>query len=447
MRRCRIHQLWVRLLAGARSRGRLGGEVPGAAHLKLDPVVVVVHTLMMLASVAQFAVFPLLPQLERTLGVSSFGLAILVAVPTVVMIGGAVPAGRLCDRWGARSVSCVGATLLAASCGLQTASALVPFASGRVVFGLAMTALWTGGPAWLHASWPHSTARVGAVVTSAAAGTIAGPTLSGLVADRLGVGWPFLLTGVACAVVAVAVLLGRGGRPNRSWPRPEPPQSSAADLLRSPEATAALSAMVAVGVASGAIQFLMPLQLGRTGHSASAIGGVLCAAGLVYVVSSTTTTRSRETTVTTYAVVMGCVVMGLLILPAAFGNRSTWILVGCLLLFTVPRAVLNTLAYRLAARSNMAAAGNIGFVVGSLNLVWSAAASAGPLGAGWLDDRLGAWAGFLGTAVASITVGLLLVHLTRTRLLHGTPAIELYASASDSSRGRDFPPGKARGTK
>jgi predicted MFS family arabinose efflux permease len=213
------------------------------------------------------------------------------------------------------------------------------------------------------------------------------------------------------------------------------PRSSAADLLRSPEATAALLAMVAVGVASGAIQFLMPLQLGRAGHSASAIGGVLCAAGLVYVVSSTTMTRSRETGVTTFAVVVGCVAIGVLILPAALAPHSTEVLVGCLLFFTVPRAVLNTLAYRLASRSTAAVSGNIGFVVGSLNLMWSAAASAGPLGAGWLDDRFGARAGFLGTAVASIGVGLLLVRLTRFRSLPGAPATELSASACDTPRG------------
>lgn len=380
-----------------------------------DPIFVVVHALVILASVTQFAVFPLLPLMQQALGVSSLGLAVLVALPTVMMIGGSMPAGRLCDRWGARRVTFGGAALLALSCGLQATPTILPFAAGRVIFGLALTAIWTAGPAWLHTSRPGSTARVGGVVTSAAVGTIAGPALSGLLADRLGFGWPFLLAGAASGIMALAVLGRRGGRARARRPRPVPPRSSAVDLLASPDAMAAMMAMAAVGAASGAIQLLVPLQLGGAGQSASAIGGVMCTAGLVYVVSGATTARSRETLVTKGAVVAGCVLMGLLIVPAAWAPHSAWTVVACLLLFTVPRAMLNTTAYRLASRSEVAAAGNIGFVIGSLNLVWSVAASAGPVGAGWLDDRLGARIAFLGTAGCSIGVGLLMLVLVRPR--------------------------------
>jgi MFS family permease len=394
---------------------RGGHELSAVRRLRNDPIFIVVHALVMLASLAQYALFPLLPQIEQTMGISSLGLAILVAVPTVLMIGAAIPVGRLCDRWGGRRVTVAGAGLLACSCCLQATSSIWPFTAGRVLFGLALTAIWTAGPAWLHASRPGSTARVGTVVTSAAAGTIAGPALAGLVADRLGLGWPFVLVGAASGILALGVAWARGGRNRRRSPRAIPPRCSAATLLGDPASAAAMSAMAAVGVASGAIQLLVPLQLGREGQPASAIGGVMCAAGVVYVVFSGMVTRTGEAIVTPQAVAFGCILMGLLTLPAAWRPDSGSMVLAALLLFTVPRALLNTVGYRLASQSTVATAGNIGVVIGSLNLVWSIAMSVGPIGAGWLDDQLGARAAFFGTALASIGMGLSLAVLKQSR--------------------------------
>jgi predicted MFS family arabinose efflux permease len=382
-----------------------------------DPAGTAVHGLVILTSVTQYALLALLPMLTARLGLTPATLSVLLALPSMLMIVSAMPVGRLCDRWGPERVTTAAAALLAVSCALQAMPSLVPFTAGRLIFGLALTGVWTGGPAWLRASadCDADTSRVGAIVTSAAIGSIAGPIVAGVMADRLGVSWPFAVVAAAAALFALPLL-------RRSTPQVNPSADAGTSgagtatswtallhgLLRSREVLAALAGMVAVGAANGAIQLLVPLQLGRAGASASSIGLILAIAGAVYAVASSMTSRTRERRVTERTAVACCLVMGALIAPAALDADSVCLLAVCLVAFTLPRAQLNTLGYRLAARSNVAAAGNAGVVVGVMNLMWAAAMSIGPIAAAWLTRIDGAGAAFAGSAATTVAIGILL---------------------------------------
>lgn len=396
--------------------GRCRALVESRARRFKDPVAVLVHSLLLVTSMIQYAVLPLLPTLQHNLQLSAATLSLLLALPSLTMIVAAVPAGWLCDRLGARELTFAAAAVLTLSCVLQALPGLAAFALGRFVYGLAMTAIWTSGPAWLSTSREGSSGRVGAVVTSAAAGSITGPLIAGALADQFGVGTPFAAFAVACAALTLPLALTRRGagtlrRTSARW------STVAAQVSSSRELRAAFASMVAVGAVSGSVALLVPLQLHRAGQSAAMIGLVFSASGLVYVVASACAARARPATVTATAVVVGCLVMGLTAAPAAF-TASSAVLVTCLLVITLPRAQLNTVSYRLAAMSEAARTGNLGIVVGLLNLVWAASMSFGPIAAGWLASGSGIRPAFLATAAWPAGVAIVLavvLHLRGSR--------------------------------
>jgi MFS family permease len=376
-----------------------------------DPVAVLVHSLLVVSSMAQYAVLPVLPLLQHDFGVSAAALSWLLALPSLTMIVASIPAGWLCDRLGARELTFAAAAGLTLSCVLQSLPGLITFVLGRFAFGVATTAIWTSGPAWLNETRKGSSGRVGAIVTSAAVGSIAGPLVAGTLADRFGLGLPFAVLAATSACLAVPLALaGRRLAPPRQttmrW------TTVTRQVVRSSELRGALAAMVAVGAVSGAIQLLVPLQLHRAGQSATGIGLAFSASGLVYVAASACAARAHAATVTAAAAVAGCLVMGLTVAPAAFTDSSV-VVVTCLLTITLPRAQLNTVSYRLAAASETAHNGNLGLVVGLLNLVWAISMSLGPIAAAWLSSALGPKPAFLSTALWAGGVGIVLAGLLR----------------------------------
>ena len=414
-------------LVGQRTRALVDSRISGPAA---DPVAVVVHTLVVLSTMSMSAILPLLPILHRALDLSAFGLSVLVALPSLTMIVFAVPAGRVCDRWGPRRITFAGAALFTVSCFVQVEAQLVPFVLGRLLFGVALTVIWTGAPAWLRQSRPGSSGRVGAIVTSGAAGSIAGPVFAGLLADQVGFAATFIALGVLGAIATVPFSLRRRPRESAAQTPSQPWFGLAVQAAHSPELVAALAAMLAVGAASGALQLLLPLALHRAGASVSTIGVAFSAAGCLYMVASSLTARARPATVTAGSVVIGCFVMAALVAPVGISSAGLWVAV-CLVGFTVPRAQLNTVSYRLAAICDLARSNNLGMVVGLLNLVWAIAMVAGPIGAAWLDQGLGHGSAFLGTACWPALVGTALaaVLYRRRRRAHANPPMQGTAEA------------------
>ncbi len=379
-----------------------------------DPVAVLVHSLLLLTNMVQYAVVPLLPTLQHDFRLSAATLSLLLALPSLTMIVAAIPAGWLCDRLGARQLTYAAAVVLTLSCVLQALPGLIFFALGRFFYGVAMTAVWTSGPAWLSESRKGSSGRVGAVVTSGAVGAIAGPLLGGALADHFGLGVPFAAFAVVSMGLTLPLILTKPKaavsrrRISTRW------TAVAAQVPNSPELRAALAAMVAVGGVAGAVALLAPLQLSRAGVSTSTIGLVFAASGLVYVLASAAVSMARPASVGSVAVVLGCLVMAVSVAPAGFTTSSA-VLVTCLLVFTVPRAQLNTVGYRLAASSDAARVGNLGAVVGLLNLVWATSMSVGPIAAAWLASGFGIGPAFLATAIWAAGVGILLAAVIRLR--------------------------------
>ncbi len=385
-----------------------------AARRRRDLVPTGVHGLILVTSMTQNAVVPLLPTLGQRFGLTTPAIALLLALPSLAMLVMALPMGAICDRWGARRVTVAAAILLVASDLLQACPSLPLLLAGRALFGLGFTAIWTSGPAWLSEPGRQaSDGRIGAVVTSSAAGSIAAPALAGLLADRFGLAAPFLVLAAATAGFTAVVCLTAQQVPSPrpagvSWWRQVRHASRSRDLV------CAAVAMVAVGAVWGAVQLLVPLALHRSGESAAALGGVLSVAGVVYVVVSAVIARAGGRIVSGAGVVVGCLLLSVAVLPAAIGT-STAALVGCLLGLALCRAELNTISYPLAARSQAGTGAGAGMVMGLLNLLWAVSMTVGPLAAGWLEQRLGVQPTLVVAAILPAVLGIVLAAGLRRR--------------------------------
>ncbi len=373
------------------------------ARTMRDPVALMVHSALIVNSMVQYAVVAILPNLQQSFGVSATTSAILLALPSLIMIVAAVPVGWLTTRWGARRVTLLATALLAISSALQAIPNFGSFTLGRILFGLSYTAIWTSGPAWLGESRPGSSGRVGAAVTSAAAGSIAGPLVAGLMVGHLGLASPFILFALVGVALTLPLLLRRP-RTERvhhvvtlhagmNWPE-----------LRSPLVLSALAAMVAVGAVAGAVQLLVPLQLHRAGTSPASLGLALSVSGVVFVAVSLGVSRTRDASVNARAAVIGCLVLAATLIPSALSTSSA-VVIGCLLAVTVPRGQLNTLSYRLVSTPEVARSGNLGRMIGLLNLVAATSASLGSIAAGWGAAQLSIQIGFLFAVVWGLAIG------------------------------------------
>ena len=132
---------------------------------------------------------------------------------TLVFAALLVPAGRLADRWGRKSVFLWGLalfTIASAACGLApTAAVLI---AARVVQAIGAAAITPTSLALVLRATPKERVPI-AVAVWGSMGAVAaafGPTLGGLIVDWAGWRWVFFVNLPVCAVAIVAGR--RGGR-------------------------------------------------------------------------------------------------------------------------------------------------------------------------------------------------------------------------------------------
>ena len=136
----------------------------GTARTSRDGGATVIYALVLVASMAQSAVVPLLPRYAATYDLSSAQTGTLLAATGVTMLLLAAPAGMAGDRVGARRLTLAGGVLVTVSALGQALADSYPALLGwRIVFGAAFAVVWTAAPAWLAQTAPGGgEARVGA---------------------------------------------------------------------------------------------------------------------------------------------------------------------------------------------------------------------------------------------------------------------------------------------
>src|SRR5579875_2421484 len=397
---------------------RTGASQRRSPALGVGGVRALLYVLFVVAGVAQAAIVPLLPRISDRYHLPGAQTALLLALPGLASLVVSLPAGIASDRLGARRMTLVAGGLICVSSLAQAVPSLEVLLAGRAVFGLAFGAIWTTGMAWLAELQGARSASLGAPVTYSSVGVMAGPALSGALAQQAGVGAPFLLLAAAAAVVTatlVAVGSGAGGAPAvdplvpQRPPVAEPPGRVAdglqeplapgdailADpgvslremcrLLARPRVGAAAGALVISGAVSSVSQLLISTGLHRAGLSTSAIGLAFTAGAVCYISVSGAVVRLGGRVLTLRFNALAAVLAAVGLAPA-------------------PRGAISTVAYGLASGQRRGSATGDGVVFGLLNGAWAAATVLAPVIAGAFAQSSGAAAGYLTAIVPSAAI-------------------------------------------
>lgn len=388
-------------LTNSRSRPLL----PQAGLLRL------VYGLFVACGVAQSAIVPLLPHLSARYGLSASETALLLAVPGLATLAVSVPAGLAADRYGARRVTLAAGLLLCVSCLAQAGQSLALLMAGRITFGIAFGIVWTTGVAWLaeldDGTGAGGSSRLGPAVTCSSVGVMFGPAVGGLLGQIAGPGLPFVLIAAVTAAVVAPLALGStsaGERPAaREVPRRPAPRGAVLALLRRPGFAAAAGGLVVAGAVSGSSQLLITAGLHADGVSTGRIGLAFSAAAVGYIAVSSAIVKLGKRAQTLRLNALATALLAMAMLPA-LASGAVAALVVALVLCSVPRAAVSTIAYALPSVGD-----GDGFVIGILNGAWAAAMVLTPVVAGALEQHGGAQLGYLAVIVPCAAIAVALI--------------------------------------
>ena len=366
------------------------------------------YGLILLETVVWVALVPVAPTFARQLGLSKLEIGAVLASASFATVVVSVPIGVLADRIGARALTIASAVVLTGSCvGQGLASDFWSLIVSRAVFGLAFGAVWTVGAAWLAESADASPATaLGATVTVSGVGFALGPAFAGLLGDRFGVGVPF----VACAgaaALATAFLFatpagGDGARERQRLP------ATLVGARRESFVVGSLALIMLLGFVSGGVNLLVPLHLKSNGVSAGSTGLLFSAAAGVFTLVSALVARRGARAATLRIVGLCAAGLGLSLL-IVIGSGATAAAVAFVLVRAPFWAAMDTILYPLGAAGAERASLGRGAVLGVINLVWGAAATAGPLVAGAVAQSAGERAAYLLLAGACVGTALWLL--------------------------------------
>jgi MFS family permease len=381
--------------------------LPPAGLLRL------VYGLFVACGVAQSAIVPLLPHLSARYGLSASETALLLAVPGLATLAVSVPAGLAADRYGARRVTLAAGLLLCVSCLAQAGQSLALLMAGRIAFGIAFGVVWTTGVAWLaeldDGTGAGGSTRLGPAVTCSSVGVMFGPAVGGLLGQIAGPGLPFvLIAGVTAAVVAPLALgstsaVERAVAPEVPRRRRQPPRGAVLALLRRPGFAAAAGGLVVAGAVSGSSQLLITAGLHADGVSTGRIGLAFSAAAVGYIAVSSTIVKLGKRAQTLRFNALATALLAMAMVPA-LASGAVAALVVALVLCSVPRAAVSTIAYALPSVGD-----RDGFVIGILNGAWAAAMVLTPVLAGALEQHGGAQLSYLAVIVPCAAIAVALI--------------------------------------
>jgi MFS family permease len=383
---------------------------------ELRQLSVVVGAVVFVDTMFYAAVAPLLPQLVRELHLSKLSAGVLTAGYPIGTLLGSIPGGVLAERVGPRETIYAGLALLAASSlAFGLVHAVVLLDAARVAQGVGGAFTWSGGLMWLIVEVPAERrgAAIGSALGAAIGGSLFGPVI-GTLAHALG------RPAVFSAVVVIAAALG-------AWvsrlPGPQARERGSGLLnlpaaLRTPVVLVGMWLVAMPAIASGAVQVLGPLRLGRFGASATGIGAAFLVAAAAEAVVSPMMGRLSDR-------------RGRM-LPMRIGLPSAAVVLAC---FTLPRtAVLLALVIVLSAvtlgtfwapamamLSDAAEDQGLGqgYALALVNLAWAGGQIVGAGGGGALAKATGDGVPIaLTVAMCAGTLALLIAYPLSEKLVH-----------------------------
>jgi predicted MFS family arabinose efflux permease len=337
----------------------------------------VIYWVVFLDALLMFAIVPLLPQYVRDLDMSKTQAGIAVGAYSGAVLFGSPIVGHWSARIGARRLTIFGVALLAvATLALTEVSSFAGLFGVRVGQGLSSAVSWTAGMAWLSEASPAAErGRVlGAAMSFASVGTLVGPVVGGTLGSAYGVKVPFVVLGLAAAILTAFCL---AAPPAPRAAEAVPVRALVRTLGESRLVLAALVVMTLVATVSGTLDTLVPLRMGEAGYSAIAITGVLTAAGVLATVCNYSVGRLFDRIGgVRIAVISMLATAALVTLPVVF--TAAVVAIAVFLASTPPIAGQYAVAFPLCAAGADGAGIPHSSVFGILNLAWGLGFLVGP---------------------------------------------------------------------
>lgn len=368
-----------------------------------------VRAAIALDSMLYSGLIPLLPQLGRQGGLSDAILGLLLGVYPLAGVVACIPFGLLSDRWRPQQLlagGMIGTALSALAIALWPAPLVIGL--GRFVQGIAGSAVWTAGFTLMNQmALPDRRAReIGMSYSAASVGEMAGPLLSGFLAERASSGLFFWISGLISALISASLFIVRPGRAEPAAPASSGPRSRQAHI-----AALAVGAVLAVVYYTiyGGLMLIVPLVLSRDyGLTAFQIGQVFVGLHLVLIASQIAGGHWGD-----HAPRLVPIVAGTLAMAAGLLVMGTWPSLGGALggigLAGVGVGVAATVASPLfsEAWSEVQPAGaGMGVAFGAMNAIWALGFSLGNTGGGLLLGAVPAQAVLVGAAGLALATGL-----------------------------------------
>jgi MFS family permease len=381
-------------------------------------------------------VAPDIPGFARHFGVSTAAAASVVSAFALMRIVGALPAGRLVDKFGEPLVMAVGIAIVAVSsivAGFSNSFAELIVLRGAGGLGSAMFGVSAQTMLLVSVPSEQRGRASGLYAGGFLVGGISGPALGGLVAA-----WsmraPFIIYGamlVVPAAIAAAVLRDRSGRRVEAGPRETRTFSEIASALKSRAYRAAAAANLADGFSAiGVRSALVPLFVRDVLHRSAIWTGI--GFGVVAVLNAATLLpggRLADRLGRRPVIVTGCLVSAggmvmLALIPGPAGYLAALAVfgVGSGLLDVGPAAVIGDIL-----------GGQGGTVVASYQMAGDIGAVTGPVTAGYLVDvaSYGAAFGLAAGVLAVAAVLGLFAPETRWRDRPLAPSVPLRPTSGD----------------
>ncbi len=353
-------------------------------------VVLLLYVAILVGEMSWSAVAPLLPSFADRFSLGDGRTGLILSVASLAILVVSIPAGAITRTIGARRLTVASAAAMAVgNVMVGLASSYWLLLAGRGIFGLGLGMLWVGGTSWLHdVAGEHRMRALSMTSAVIGVGSLLGPSFSGLVGERAGLGAPFLILAAANVAVIVALLAGSGAPTAPHSPREDEPglgemmrAAGGDDMIR-----ASVGLMLVASLLWLTVYLLVPLRLDAEGWSSGDIGLAFSVSSVIYAVVSWGVARRAErwATLGVAAAATGSLAVSLAVVVVYSSVAAT---IAFLMLAGLATAVMIALTFPLGVAGPRHV--SVALVGGLLNVAWALSGLAGPTLGGIVAEAVG----------------------------------------------------------
>ncbi len=361
-----------------------------------------------------FAVLsPLLPDYAEALGLTKTAVGVLAGAFAAGVLVAALPSGLLASRVGIRPTLLLGLGLTAvSSVAFGLGSRFGVLVLTRFAAGVGSACSWTAAVGWLaRTAAPERRGElIGIAVSAAVAGAFLGPAL-GAAAAWIGTGPAFGTVAAACVGLAACVVASRE-------PGVEPGRVTLTAALGIRALWVPLGLILLAPLLFAVLGVLVPLALGAQGWSAGWLGALYAAAAALEASVHPLLGRWADRQGALAPVSAGLIGAITVLLGLAVAGQP-WIVAGLVVAAAITFGATLVPGMALLTRAADAAGLDSVLAIALANLAWALGHAVGAPLCGWLADRVGDTATYLG--FAALCIGALLALRRRRTAVIGMP--------------------------